>query len=154
MKNLITLITIGILFFSCSKGTSSQTVDSKTREELYYKIASDLDFGEYNLLVKESAINIASNKYDLEAIGNLIRISGSKSFCQYEDEKLSKIRGGLDYKRIDCQISIYSKRIKQKFPEYFSFTTEERKIVHDLYRKIQNENTVEEIINSLPIKKQ
>jgi hypothetical protein len=99
--------------------------------------------------LNEDSKNIASKTYDLNSIGTLIDKKKGVSICDYDDKELIKIKGGLEYKRIECLVEKQVGILKKKIPEYFDLTLDDFKVLNAMHKRINKDTTIEEIIDIL-----
>lgn len=123
-KLLFTLIIIGA---SCipEQLSGQQKLDKNT---LIDKMAIDDDYIAFLNAAGESAKMIAAGEVDLNAVGRLLSINNiTNSFCGINENLIASARGGIEYVRIQCEISNSLNAFKQKFPEYRELLTDEER---------------------------
>ncbi len=134
----ISLIVLMITVVSCSTEQLSgqQELNKNT---LMDKMALDEDYVAFLSAAGESAKMIAAGEVDLNTISRILdenRIT--QSFCGVDEKIVSAAKGGVEYMRINCEISNRLNAFKQKFPEYGELLTEDDRRQVSIKSKMMN----------------
>jgi hypothetical protein len=130
MKNSIfKFIAFALIVAITSCSTSSD------RQSLYERIAKDEAYETLRVSLSESALLMASDQIDLDAIREYLNENPGGTICDTDDGKLAHIKGGEDYKRLNCKMRQSRNTLKEKYPEYGSFTKADVRELRSAYNE-------------------
>jgi len=134
----ISLIVLMTTIVSCSTEQLSgqQELNKNT---LMDKMAMDDDYIAFLTAAGESAKMIAAGEFDLNTISRILDANKiTQSFCGVDEKLVSAAKGGVEYVRINCEISNRLNAFKQKFPEYGELLTEDDRKQVSIKSKMMN----------------
>lgn len=134
----ISLIILMTTVVSCSTEQLSgqQELNKNT---LMDKMAMDDDYVAFLNAAGESAKMIAAGEVDLNAISRILDENKiTQSFCRVDEKIVSAAKGGVEYMRINCEISNRLNAFKQKFPEYGELLNEDDRKQVSIKSKMMN----------------
>lgn len=130
MKNSIfKLIAFALVLAITSCSTNSD------RQNLYERIAKDEAYETLRVSLSESALLMTTDQIDLDAIRQYLNENPRGTICETDDEKLAHIKGGNDYKRLNCKMRQSRNTLKEKYPEYGSFTKTDVRELRSVYNE-------------------
>lgn len=133
MKKLLfslCFLTWGLLV-SCQK---QESVADSLPDSTLAKISQNASFKAYLKAERELEIHIAQGAFDLNATYQVFRNNPGLSVCAIDDAKFANIKGGLLYKKLDCEAEKTAELLKQEIPNFPNLSPEvARKInaIHD-----------------------
>ena len=133
MKKLLfslCFLTWGLLV-SCQK---QESVANALPDSTLAKIAQNASFKAYLKAERELEIHIVRGVFDLHATYQVFRNNPGLKVCAIDDAKFANIRGGLLYKKLDCEAEKAAELLKQEMPNYPNLSPDAaRKInaIHD-----------------------
>lgn len=138
-KFFLTLLFMPILL-------SCQSKKHDTRQMLLYRIAQDSDYIVYQEAVSENAYLIALGKYDLAGIRVLYdKYPSIGNACDFNKVDLEKIRGGILYQQIHCEMLRSTERLNTKF-QFYKLPMEDLQQIEMLYEQTHGRPNVAEKI--------
>ncbi len=134
MKNILFCCTI----FTCLL-TSCQSKETNLLDDsLAYEIVSAPVYKEYKRYFNEDVLHIVGKKYDLIEIGKILNRYDIRSICDFEESLFEGVKGGLQYKSINCKLEHALDLLLEKFPVYRQLSIEDHSKLSRLYEQSQN----------------
>lgn len=139
-----TFFSILILFIVISSSCQRNTI-SKDLDPIYFQIAYDVYYKEYRNWGEKNIINTSKNVYDLQSISTVLSQT-NQEICDIDDLLFTNIKGGLEYKKVDCGIHTAFEKLKLKFPIMLDFQEEDYAIIRKIYYDKNGQNFLKPIL--------
>lgn len=144
MKKLLfslCFLTWGLLV-SCQQ---QESITDSLPDSTLLKIAQNSSFKAYLKAERELEIHIARGVFDLPATYQVVSSNPGLTVCQIDDAKFAKIKGGLLYKKLDCEAAKAAEILKKEIPNYPALSDEVARKINSIHDEINGINWSEEI---------
>lgn len=115
------------------------------RDDFLKSIASDKDYISYQKSKLEAAYYVASGSWDRDELSKLMnKYPDLNSHCEFPDEELEPIKGGLLWKKTYCTVYLNQKGIREKFKSH-NISSEEWEKVLSYYFEIRGYKEIDDL---------
>jgi hypothetical protein len=114
MKTTIVMVLLIIAGLACT-----QTEQAEEQAFLLEKITNSQAYANLYQAQSTMLIGLATDQYDLDAIGILLKTKVGHDVCDWTASELNAIRGAADYQSHTCQLRAAETKLKAIYPDFF-----------------------------------
>lgn len=144
MKKLLfslCFLTWGLLV-SCQQ---QESITDSLPDSTLLKIAQNTSFKAYLKAERELEIHIVRGAFDLQATYQVFSNNPGLKVCEIDDAKFAKIRGGLLFKKLDCEAAKAAEILKREIPNYPALSDDVARKINAIHDEINDIDWNEEI---------
>lgn len=125
--------------------SSCQENSQGVRDDLLKSIALDKDYINYQKSTLEAAYHIALGSWDRDELSKLMdKYPDLNGHCEFPDDELKQIKGGLLWKKTYCIVYLNQKGVREKYKNH-NISSKEWESVLNYYLEIRGRKEIDDM---------